>query len=357
MGALTEIYVDPAIAADSGAGTIGDPYGDLQYALNTVTRDATNGDRFNIKAGTAEVLSSAVTFATYGSPTTTAPVAFEGYTAAAGDGGVGEISGGDANITLFPNTSNMIFKSLKLGNCGTNSVLIISTNCLVLDCEVHSADGNGVWAGATNIVIVNNYFHDIGGYGVNGSSNMFVLNNYFLDGASRKFDRAIYIAGGVAYGNIVSLNDTGGIGIYCNGAYCLIQNNSVFNAAAGTLYGILFASDFAITSACINNLVEGWSGAGGIGFYATSDTRLYRGNAAYNNTTNFDETDVNIDSDNESLTASPFAKVGENTFANRSSYFAPVNIGLAWQGTYLSGMLRGAVHPKLRAGPSLSLGV
>ncbi len=53
--ALTEIYVDPAIAADSGAGTEGSPYGDLEYAIEQETFDLTNGTRVNIKAGTDEL--------------------------------------------------------------------------------------------------------------------------------------------------------------------------------------------------------------------------------------------------------------------------------------------------------------
>ena len=52
MAALTQYYVDPAINANSGTGTIGDPYGDLQYALNTLTRDPTDGDQINVKATT-----------------------------------------------------------------------------------------------------------------------------------------------------------------------------------------------------------------------------------------------------------------------------------------------------------------
>ena len=62
--AITNYYVDPSINANSGTGTIGDPFGDLQYALDTVTRDSTNGDQFNIKAGTAEVLTGTLDFST-----------------------------------------------------------------------------------------------------------------------------------------------------------------------------------------------------------------------------------------------------------------------------------------------------
>ena len=37
--AITEVYVDPSIAGDSGVGTIGDPYGDLEYAIEQETFD------------------------------------------------------------------------------------------------------------------------------------------------------------------------------------------------------------------------------------------------------------------------------------------------------------------------------
>jgi len=52
--ALTEIYVDPAIAANSGTGTSGDPYGDLQYALNRqpLQHQGGNGGNSRGRAGT-----------------------------------------------------------------------------------------------------------------------------------------------------------------------------------------------------------------------------------------------------------------------------------------------------------------
>ena len=92
--AITNYYVDPAINANSGTGTLGDPFGDLQYALNTITRNATDGDRINIKAGTAEVMAAAISLTTYGTPAQAAPLIFQGYTSAQGDGGIGEINNG-----------------------------------------------------------------------------------------------------------------------------------------------------------------------------------------------------------------------------------------------------------------------
>ena len=94
MAQPSETYVDPSIAGASGAGTVGDPYGDLQHALDTMTRDATNGDRINIKAGTDEILAGVIDLTTYGTPSSAAHLVFQGYTSAAGDGGIGGI---DAN--------------------------------------------------------------------------------------------------------------------------------------------------------------------------------------------------------------------------------------------------------------------
>ena len=104
MAYPTHVYVDPSIAGDSGTGTIGDPYGDLQYALNTVTR-GTDGNQFNIKAGTDEVLAASITTATYGTPSTSQPLIFRGYTSAANDGGQASI---DCNGYRFNSGVNPI---------------------------------------------------------------------------------------------------------------------------------------------------------------------------------------------------------------------------------------------------------
>jgi hypothetical protein len=58
---MADIYVDPSINANTGTGTIGDPYGDLQYAITSTTQ-GTSGDQFNIKSGTAEVMAGSLTF-------------------------------------------------------------------------------------------------------------------------------------------------------------------------------------------------------------------------------------------------------------------------------------------------------
>lgn len=86
MAAPTEIFVDPAINANSGSGTIGDPYGDLQHALTSYTWDTSNGNRLNIRDTAPEIVTALLT-----DPkmflSDAAPVWLEGYSNTAGDGG------------------------------------------------------------------------------------------------------------------------------------------------------------------------------------------------------------------------------------------------------------------------------
>jgi hypothetical protein len=43
MGALTQVYVETAINANSGTGTIGDPYGDLQWDATSREQNGQGG--------------------------------------------------------------------------------------------------------------------------------------------------------------------------------------------------------------------------------------------------------------------------------------------------------------------------
>ena len=101
--ALTNYFVDPAAGSDdTGDGSIGTPWASVQHALDSITRDATNGDQVNIKSGTADVLAATLDLTTYGTPTATAPLVLRGYTSAANDGGVGVLSGGGGGFNLTP---------------------------------------------------------------------------------------------------------------------------------------------------------------------------------------------------------------------------------------------------------------
>lgn len=67
---MADYYVNPALASNTGTGTVGDPFGDLQHALNSVMRSAT-GDTFTVTEGATEILAANLSYAIYGAPTAT----------------------------------------------------------------------------------------------------------------------------------------------------------------------------------------------------------------------------------------------------------------------------------------------
>ena len=89
--ASQEIYIDPAINANTGDGSIGNPYGDLQHAFNNTTHSTSGSHetRFNIKSGTAEVAIADLSWPY--STSDARPIIIEGYNSTAGDGGRGAI--------------------------------------------------------------------------------------------------------------------------------------------------------------------------------------------------------------------------------------------------------------------------
>jgi len=357
MAAPTNIYVDPAIAANSGSGAIGDPYGDLQYALNTVTRDSTNGDQFNIKAGAAEILSAVLSLTTYGTPTSTAPLIFRGYTSAANDGGIGDIDGNNGNFQILAATASVTFIDLKLHNTGSADIIGLSSDGCVQQCELYDSTGDGIQFGASRCTVIGNHFHDISNYGVNmnAAASCLVKWNYFKNGSSKKFLSAIRAPGSTSTieANIISVDGSSdGIEAVSNTALAsVIQNNSILSSS-GTGVGIELNDTDRRATAIANNLVEGFSGTGGVGVKfsgGSQNAAFYGGHGVYNCATaydtNTDEVMLNA-GDNETLGATPFGKSGSDTFANRFTYFAPADTGNVHGGAYPSGSNRdkGAVQ-------------
>lgn len=347
MGAPTNHYVDPSIAADSGTGTSGDPYGDLQYALNQISRDATNGDQINIKSGTDEILASALSLTTYGTPGEFTPLIFRGYTSAANDGGVGGIDGNAGNFSILASGSYVSFIDLHLHNTGSATIVNVAANSAVIGCEIDGSTGSGIVAtsGVTgHPFIYGNNIHNCGGSGISaGGAN--ILGNYLANGTN-SFGSAISLGNDFAIveGNIISVGGSTN-GIYTNRRGHVIRGNSILSAG-GTGRGIWFDSAFAEYCACENNLIEGFSGTGGYGIYidavpwmlSISGNAIYNCTTAYNpsNLTSAGNSDVGIVLQaNESLSASPFAKSGSDTFANRFTYFAPADTGNVHGGAYV----------------------
>jgi len=357
MAAPTEVYCDPAIAANSGTGSIGDPYGDVQYALNTVTRDATNGNRLNIKAGTDEVLAATLSLATYGTPSLEAPLIFRGYTSAAGDGGIGGISGAATYKILTSTGDGIAFEDMHLHNSGSAVLLELKRFNAIIGCQLNNTSGNGlVLSGSGFCIAENNYLHDIGGYGISVTDDIgpIVRGNYLANG-SKTFTRAISLTSSaphVCHRNIATVSGAT-VGIYSSTFGSYIEHNSILSSG-GTGTGIYMAR--SLGSTVQNNLIEGFSGAGGIGIDQDSSTEeqiVLRMNGVYNCTSAYTTLGDTLSvEDNETLGATPFAKSGSDTFANRGTYFAAANTGNVQGGAYPTelGLDKGAVQHAAAAG-------
>ncbi len=337
MGTPIYYYVDPSIAAKSGAGTIGSPYGDLQYALHQVRtnpgRNATHRDQLNVLAATDEILAATLDFATYGAPSTIAPCIFRGYTSVANDRGIGGISG-NGSVTILAGTAKVHFIDMHLHSTGAAAILTLGSAGSVQFCEVDNTTGNGVMGGGTlGTLLYGCHVHNIG---VTGTAVARCLYNYFANGTN-DFTTCWVATGNLSEcsHNIFSV-DGATICINLNREYQVARSNSILSAS-GTGVGIDIGTNRE-NLVCLDNVVEGFIGAGGRGFdggNASEGFGIFAGNAAFNNTTDYaNDADVVFTDDNEVLGATPFDKAGADTFANRFTYFAPV---AAIQGTLYAG--------------------
>lgn len=334
MAQPAEIYVDPSIAADSGAGTVGDPYGDLEYAIEQTTFDTTDGTRVNIKAGTDEILAAVLQDALNDTVTTVAwapaevaPCVLQGYTATAGDGGVGGISG-SGSIGIFTGAAfdYIHLIDLHMHNCGSSAVIDLDNFCSVIRCEVDNTSGAGVQLDDEGVVS-ECYIHNIGNVGAEASAGTLIQHNYFENGTN-VFTRAINLPlPGFVYRNIIDI-DGASDGIIINTGAKILHNSIYSNAGTGQgIVGVTGRVALCIT----NNIVEGFSGSGGIGFdldVSNFGVLIYGGNAAFNNATNYTAPAAfTLDDlgDNETLLASGFKDA-----ANRD--FSPINTGSVKEG-------------------------
>ncbi len=317
--AITQHYVDPSINANSGTGTIGDPFGDLQYALNTVTRDSTNGDQFNIKSGTAEVLTAELSFASYGTTTASAPAVFAGYTSAANDGGIGVIDGNAGGFRFAYNVYT-VWKDLELRNSGNSPILIgNAAYTIAINCTFHGATSSSSSnAAAWRMRCYGCNFYDC----INGAFESDCFGCGFFDGSNRNFNRAIYF-GYMLVGNVIY---TAGVGISGhNSGAGLIANNSIFMTSSN--YGISISGS-QNGKQIVDNLVEGQYGISAL------TPSVFR-NSVFASNTAYNLSNATFDS-NETLSASPFEKTGAATWANAKAYFAPADVGNVRTGAYSS---------------------
>lgn len=329
MANPTAYYVDPAINANSGSGTIGDPWGDLQWALDHITRDATNGDIIHIKAGAAEVSAASLTLATYGTLTETAPLILRGYTAAAGDGGVGEI---DCNgATMWAGNPNLvILVDLEIHNGGDNHLVSSTGRLALLRCELHKGASTPTSKSLVSIgagLVSGCYLHDGGTTpGMNGGASSICLFNYLIGAGG--------LSGAVVIGNVV-VRTVNGNGTQFSGDLGVVLGNVFYSTVANTATAIGNGTGGSYNwHINLNNIVCGWSGAGGKGLQGNL---LFLGhNAFFNNTTNESVTGgpfMDLGGD-VSLAADPFTNAAGGDFSLTTAAKAALR-GVGWPAAYL----------------------
>jgi hypothetical protein len=315
--AIADYYVDPL----SGNDTTGDGLSDgtawqtVQKALDTITQ-GTDGDRINIKDSATETLTAALDTATnYGTPTTAKPLVFQGYSSTQGDGGRFDINCGGSN-GLFA-TINLNYVMLKDGhvrNSGSNKLIDCTSYVTLLNMEISDCTGTATidFNGNGN-VIVGCYIHDTHTSGICmdlASDNVIAYNRIKTSRAT-----AIDISSfqNVVLGNTITCAGSSTNGVRCGGGTPCFYN-TIYNSASGTGYGIKLDHANPTGAAAINNIIMGFSGAGGYGIICDDPVCFLAGNRFYNNTNNV-TAGVLTEIDSVTLGADPFTDAANEDFS------------------------------------------
>ncbi len=344
--AITEIYVDPSIAGDSGAGTSGDPYGDIEWAVENATFDTTNGTRVNIKAGTAEILAADIGVAIDDTGTTAAwvpaaaaPLVFQGYTTNAGDGGKGEISG-NGSIGIFADSipSHMHLVDLKMHNTGATQIVSLPAYSFMYRCELYDSSHSTPVLTGSDCQTISCYIHGLTGVSplhLSQSSGIVAYCHIIADSGIGGTLINGQSAGGIHVMRcITEIHNTGnnvGIAVRDMGS---IWNCSIYTTAGNTGSGINVTLNTNRHAGMIaNNLIEGFSGTNGRGIRTLNTVASIAGNAVYNCETEYDLSPGTIElgwgsttDSNEILSATPFANAATGDFA-------PIDTGAVKEGS------------------------
>lgn len=300
-----EVYVDPAINANSGAGTSGDPYGDLQYALNNINHAAA-GCRINVKAGTAEVVTTnALSLTTYvatnGVAGATEPLIIEGYTSTAGDGGIGEIQGTTNSLAVWGGTDSqdvdyMTWKNMKLtGAQASGYAVTVDNHCMFLNVELISNHGG---IDIDQGVVDHCKITYVDSAGVLGAfSAVAVTNSYFVQSSGVLV--AAVSACNPVIGNIFNVRAAtdGSIGVVMlsTSVNNIVTNNSFLaniSSGAGSSNGVRVYFPSALIA---NNYFEGFNSTGdeAIDVSSAAVSAILANNAFFGNTANITDAGLN----------------------------------------------------------------
>lgn len=309
--AYNHFYVDLALDSDTGTGTPGDPYGRMQYALDNETRSTTDINVMNCKGSGS--LAAALSLATFGTPSNSAPLLICGYTATAFDGGRATINDNGHGVLVGGTEDYIGFQDITFvkGSTGSQDYFLnIDNSGACVRCEF---DGNGN-ATAGTLVHVDNYylfvdcyFHDFTGTTVvNANTSHFrgctfdvAPSSFVIDNVTGCVSGCKFLLPASSGASAIDLTDN-----------AIIRGNTIVCQGGGTGAGIAIISG-ADPLEITDNHIEGFSGAGGRGFGAHSNATLkvFGGNSTHDCTT-----------DNEwATTGEVWHDLGDHHFALASS--------------------------------------
>jgi len=264
--AITHTYVDYGAGNDTtGDGSIGTPWKTLQKAFDSLTRNTTDGNQVNLKAGTAHVNAAALDLTTFiagGALTLAAPLIIRGYTSAANDGGMGEIDCGGAQ--MFAGTySYLVLVQLKIHNgAAGGNIVNLNSFCTMIACEVVKGTSNSSYGiyGYGSGMFLGCWIHGKIANSLRIGASTIVVGCHIADFTSRGIwtngaceirDNILITSGNV---NMIPVATSGEINIVGNAFYSTSASTAQgINASAG-IYGTV-----------VNNIFVGFSGVGGEG--------------------------------------------------------------------------------------------
>lgn len=287
-----EVYVAYTTGNDTtGDGSSGTPWSTIQKALDTVNHGG-DGVRINVKAGETQVLATVLTTTTYlatnGAGSATEPLIIQGYTATAGDGGIGTIEGTTNNVAIWTGADSEQHDYVHLRDLSMTSeqasgyAIIVDNGAIISNCTlVSNFGGIDIDQGIVeNCTITWDTLNAILGSGSVGAYN----NKCILTNATIRDGLLV----GTAAGNIIDLRtgttNAARTGIQLQQAGGISEHNTIIAAVASgssTASGIY--TDIP-GSRIANNYIHGFNSTGNyaIRLAANAANSSVRGNACFN---------------------------------------------------------------------------
>ncbi|MHA2100683.1 MAG: right-handed parallel beta-helix repeat-containing protein [Candidatus Kariarchaeaceae archaeon] len=321
MADSTNYYVDPSTGDDgTGDGTSGTPWKTVQKALDTITKDTTNGDRINISHSATDTLGAQLDFTTYGFGSIGAPLVFQGWVnGSQGNGalrsGMGRISGSGTYSVIGEGSTGdyFIFNDMMFDDSGSNQIINGDDFIVVSNCHFENASNTLLNIGGAGTVLNSSFKRTDGGTTGNvvDIDNVLFFNNYIeANGGVTALVCAVTTESNIL-SNIINISRIAQHGIILRrAAHCI--GNTIYNSTAGTGAGIFVQDRDWIT--IVNNYVEGFSGAGGDAWDITGEIEVW-GYNKWNNCTNHADPTARVDLGNTGeITPSPLADPGSGDF-------------------------------------------